>query len=219
MRVQSYSGRSSERAISRAWRVDCWPRRRGDSRGDWELRHVSISERSDKSNDAARVRRLEIFTGAGRRRSWTVEQKAAIVAESFEDGAPVRRVVGSRWPSGGGLRSDRRRGDEHGAVARCRRREQSGRRATAFDRVGHRRIERLGAAEFGLTAAKGIVHLLRCSIASKPMRAHPAWLESCLRFKPRSMPSCRHKSRRSIGSAVRGLDRVDAKRSFDRRES
>lgn len=29
------------------------------------------------------VRRLEIFTGAGRRRSWSGEQKAAIVAESL----------------------------------------------------------------------------------------------------------------------------------------
>src|SRR5215204_3059601 len=29
------------------------------------------------------ARRLEIFTGAGRRRTWTAEQKAAIVAESI----------------------------------------------------------------------------------------------------------------------------------------
>jgi transposase-like protein len=54
---------------------------------------VSISERNDKSNDAARAQRLEIFTGAGRRRSWTAEQKASIVAESFEDGAPVSHVA------------------------------------------------------------------------------------------------------------------------------
>lgn len=30
------------------------------------------------------VRRLEIFTGAGRRRTWSAEQKAAILAESDE---------------------------------------------------------------------------------------------------------------------------------------
>jgi len=54
---------------------------------------MSISERNDKSNDAARARRLEIFTGAGRRRSWTAEQKAGIVAESFEDGAPVSHAI------------------------------------------------------------------------------------------------------------------------------
>src|SRR5271165_1450634 len=67
--------------------------RRGDSRGAWRLRHVSISERNDKSNDGASVRRLEIFTGAGRRRAWTAEQKAAIVAESVEDGAVVSHVA------------------------------------------------------------------------------------------------------------------------------
>ncbi len=54
---------------------------------------MSISERNDKSNDAASVRRLEIFTGAGRRGAWTVEQKAAIVAESVEDGALVSHVA------------------------------------------------------------------------------------------------------------------------------
>lgn len=29
------------------------------------------------------ARRIEVFTGAGRRREWTVEQKAAIVAETY----------------------------------------------------------------------------------------------------------------------------------------
>jgi transposase-like protein len=57
------------------------------------LRHGSISERSGKSNDAAPARRLEIFTGAGRRRAWTAEQKTAIVAESFEDGALISHVA------------------------------------------------------------------------------------------------------------------------------
>ena len=50
---------------------------------------MSISERNDKSDDVASVRRLEIFTGVGRRRAWTAEQKAAIVAESVEDGGRV----------------------------------------------------------------------------------------------------------------------------------
>jgi transposase len=30
------------------------------------------------------VRRVEMFTGAGRRLAWTVEQKAQILAESYE---------------------------------------------------------------------------------------------------------------------------------------
>jgi transposase len=38
-------------------------------------------------------RRLEVFTGAGRRRSWTAEQKAQIVAECDEAGAPVSAVA------------------------------------------------------------------------------------------------------------------------------
>ena len=54
---------------------------------------MSISERNDKPNDAAPARRLEIFTGVGRRRVWTAEQKTAIVAESLEDGALVSHVA------------------------------------------------------------------------------------------------------------------------------
>ena len=38
------------------------------------------------STDALPAQRLEIFTGAGRRRDWTVEQKASIVAESYQSG-------------------------------------------------------------------------------------------------------------------------------------
>ncbi|WP_261971829.1 IS66-like element accessory protein TnpA [Prosthecodimorpha staleyi] len=33
--------------------------------------------------DGGPVRRFEVFTGAGRRRTWTAEEKAAIVAESY----------------------------------------------------------------------------------------------------------------------------------------
>jgi transposase len=39
------------------------------------------------------VQRLEVFTGTGRRRSWTAEQKAQIVAETFADGATVSAVA------------------------------------------------------------------------------------------------------------------------------
>ncbi len=38
------------------------------------------------SADVPPAQRLEIFTGAGRRRDWTVEQKASIVAESYQSG-------------------------------------------------------------------------------------------------------------------------------------
>ena len=44
---------------------------------------MTISEPTLKSRDEEPVRRLEIFTGAGRRREWPPEEKARIVAESY----------------------------------------------------------------------------------------------------------------------------------------
>jgi transposase len=38
-------------------------------------------------------RRIEVFTGSGRRRSWSAEEKAAIVAASYEAGATVSGVA------------------------------------------------------------------------------------------------------------------------------
>ena len=51
---------------------------------DTELLHKSKGEP---------VRRLEIFTGSGRRRVWTPEQKAEILAESYESGDKVSAVA------------------------------------------------------------------------------------------------------------------------------
>ena len=66
----------------------------GDIRSVEGLRHMSISEHKHVSEgEAAPARRVEIFTGAGRRRSWTEQGKAAIVAESFEDGARACHVA------------------------------------------------------------------------------------------------------------------------------
>ena len=39
------------------------------------------------------VRRIEVFTGAGRRRSWSGEEKAAIIAESYDAGETVCAVA------------------------------------------------------------------------------------------------------------------------------
>src|SRR5437879_5306737 len=41
----------------------------------------------------AEVRRIEVITGTGRRRRWTTEAKARIVAESFSGEAPVSEVA------------------------------------------------------------------------------------------------------------------------------
>ena len=46
------------------------------------------------------VRRIEVFTGAGRRRSWSAAQEAAIVAESYGAGETVCAVArrhGLKW--------------------------------------------------------------------------------------------------------------------------
>jgi transposase len=51
---------------------------------------MSDTELLDKSKP---VRRLEVFTGAGRRRSWTAGQKAQIVAESHAEGVTVCEVA------------------------------------------------------------------------------------------------------------------------------
>ena len=53
---------------------------------------MSDTELMDMSK-AEPVRRLEVFTGAGRRRSWTADQKAEIVAESCAEGATVSAVA------------------------------------------------------------------------------------------------------------------------------
>ena len=54
---------------------------------------MTISELTLKSRDEEPVRRLEIFTGAGRRREWLPEEKARIVAESYETGESVSAVA------------------------------------------------------------------------------------------------------------------------------
>lgn len=51
---------------------------------DTELLHKSKPEP---------VHRLEVFTGAGRRRAWSAEQKAEILAESYESGEKVSAVA------------------------------------------------------------------------------------------------------------------------------
>jgi transposase len=51
---------------------------------------MSMSDHKPKPEP---VRRLEVFTGAGRRRTWSSEEKAAIVAESYAGGETVCAVA------------------------------------------------------------------------------------------------------------------------------
>ena len=64
------------------------------------------------------MRRVEVFTGAGRRRRWTADQRAEIVAESFADGETVSAVArrhGLTPQQLFGWRRDARRQAENGA--------------------------------------------------------------------------------------------------------
>lgn len=54
---------------------------------------MTISEHTLKTNADEPVRRFEVFTGAGRRRDWSDDDKARIVAESYEPGATVSEVA------------------------------------------------------------------------------------------------------------------------------
>lgn len=54
---------------------------------------MTMSEPRLKSSDAEPVRRLEIFTGSGRRREWSAEYKTRIVSESFEPGVTVSEIA------------------------------------------------------------------------------------------------------------------------------
>lgn len=60
-----------------------------DSRKDTDKdRHTPILE-----NGADTLQRVEIITGTGRRRRWSTDAKAAIVAESFAPGASVSALA------------------------------------------------------------------------------------------------------------------------------
>ena len=54
---------------------------------------MTISELTLKTRDEEPVRRFEVFTGAGRRRAWSEEEKARIVAESYSDDMTVCAVA------------------------------------------------------------------------------------------------------------------------------
>lgn len=53
---------------------------------------MSISELKLKSRDEP-IRRIELFTGNGRRCDWSDDQKAQVIAESYEPGVTVCSVA------------------------------------------------------------------------------------------------------------------------------
>jgi transposase len=54
---------------------------------------MTISELTLKSSDLEPARRFEVFMGSGRRREWLPEEKARIVAESYDAGETVSAVA------------------------------------------------------------------------------------------------------------------------------
>jgi transposase len=59
---------------------------------DEEVGHMSDTELLHEPKPE-RIGRVEVFTGTGRRRQWTVEQKARIVAESYERGQTASAIA------------------------------------------------------------------------------------------------------------------------------
>ena len=47
----------------------------------------------DARQEGGSYRRIEVITGQRRRRQWTAEEKARIVAESYEEGANISEVA------------------------------------------------------------------------------------------------------------------------------
>lgn len=54
---------------------------------------MTITELTLKSSDPEPARRFEVFTGSGRRREWLPDEKARIVAESYDAGETVSAVA------------------------------------------------------------------------------------------------------------------------------
>jgi transposase len=76
---------------------------------------MSISELTHVPEPA---RRIEVFTGQGRRRTWTAADKLAIVAESYDPGASacgVARRHGLTPPCRGSRPATRRKRSWRGA--------------------------------------------------------------------------------------------------------
>jgi transposase len=61
-------------------------------RFDHTLEHT-LESKGEERCDAGVVRRIELITGAGRRRRWPADEKARIVLESLKSGANVSAVA------------------------------------------------------------------------------------------------------------------------------
>ena len=78
---------------------------------------MSDTERKHKSEPAP-VRRFEVFTGAGRRRKWSAEAKAEMVAESHVGGETVCSVARRHGLTAQQLFAWRRQARQNGLAGR-----------------------------------------------------------------------------------------------------
>jgi transposase len=60
---------------------------------DHRLKRTLKSDADRTGHDVSNVRRIEVITGTGRRRRWSSDDKARIVAESLEPGANVSEIA------------------------------------------------------------------------------------------------------------------------------
>ena len=66
-----------------------------------DTHHDSHHDTRDARNDVGGYRRIELITGTERRRRWSYEERAQILAESFEPGANISAVARRHGVSGG----------------------------------------------------------------------------------------------------------------------
>src|ERR1700741_5625801 len=59
----------------------------------WAMADAMHEAMLDPRQEGGSYRRIEVITGQRRRRQWTAEEKARIVAESFEEGANISEVA------------------------------------------------------------------------------------------------------------------------------
>jgi transposase len=118
-----------------------------------------LDDSHQDSHQAGSYRRIELITGGARRRRWTAEEKAGILAESFQPGAKVSDVARRHGVNRGLLWTWRHQARKRGMVA-----EQ------AF--VPVRIVEEASAPPTSATAKRR----QECSIGGRPesVRAGPA---------------------------------------------
>src|SRR5579859_176998 len=84
------------------------------------MREVELDDCPDDSHQARHqaqgYRRIELITGDTRRRRWTAQEKAEILAESFRPGASVAEVARRHGMSRGLLWTWRHQARKRGAI-------------------------------------------------------------------------------------------------------